>query len=100
MANVLSKSFISVTCTWYIFQFSFIKNIRTWTWKILDYLTGIGLTLWYVGLGLQKYLNCLTGLGIVLWYIGLGLTDNNSNNNNNIYLTLKIYNSVVNQKKY
>ena len=49
-----------------------LRNL-TWTWKISDCFTGLGLTLWYNGLGLEKYLNYLTGLGLVLWYIGVRL---------------------------
>ena len=44
-----------------------------WAWKNLDYLTGLGLTLWYIGLGLEKYLNYLIVLGLILWHIELGL---------------------------
>ena len=33
-----------------------------------------GLTLWYIGLGLKKYLNYHTGVRLILWNIGLGLT--------------------------
>ena len=38
-----------------------------------DYITGLGLTLWYIDLGLEKYSNQLTGTGLTLWYIGLEL---------------------------
>ena len=43
-----------------------LRNHWTWTCKILNCLTGLGLTLWYTGLGLKKSLNYLTGLGLVL----------------------------------
>ena len=61
-----------------------------WAWKNSDYLTGLGLTLdwkileifntlglilWYIELGLEKYLDFLTGgVRLILWYIGLGIT--------------------------
>ena len=32
-------------------------------------LKNLGLTLWYIGLGLEKYLNYLTGFGLISWYI-------------------------------
>ena len=50
-----------------------LENHWTWTWKILDYFTGPGLTFLFIGLGLENYLNYLTGLGLVLWYIGVRL---------------------------
>ena len=40
--------------------------------KYPDYLTGLGLTLWYIGFGLEKYSDYLTGPGLISWYIGLG----------------------------
>ena len=46
------------------------KKNRTFTWKIsncLTGLTGLGLTLWYNGLELEKYLNYRTWLGLILW---------------------------------
>ena len=37
-------------------------------------LKNLGLTLWYIGLGPEKYLmNYLIGLGLILWYIGASL---------------------------
>ena len=47
-----------------------------WTWleKCSDYLTGVRLTLRYIGLRLTlKSLNYLTGLEFILLYIGVGL---------------------------
>ena len=47
-----------------------------WTWleKFSDYLTAVRLTLRYIGLTLTlKSLNYLTGLGFILLYIGVGL---------------------------
>ena len=32
-----------------------LKNYWTWAWKNSDYLTGLGLTLWYIRLGIEKY---------------------------------------------
>ena len=49
-----------------------LKNYWTWAWKNSDYLTGLGLTLWYIRLGLEKYSNYLIALGLILWYIELG----------------------------
>ena len=49
-----------------IFWNLILRNHWTWTWKISDCLTGLGLTLWYIGLGLARYLNYLAGLGFVL----------------------------------
>ena len=46
------------------------KKNRTFSWKIsncLTGLTGLGLTLWYNRLELEKYLNYLTWLGLILW---------------------------------
>ena len=39
----------------------------------MDCLAGLRLTLWYIGLGLGKYLNCLSPLGLISRYIGLWL---------------------------
>ena len=44
-----------------------------WSWKNSDYLTGLGSTLWYIGLEPEKYSNYLNALDLILWYIGLGL---------------------------
>ena len=47
-----------------------------WTWleKFSDYLTAVRLSLRYIGLKLTlKSLNYLTGLGFILLYIGVGL---------------------------
>ena len=47
-----------------------------WTWleKFSDYLTGVRLTLRYIGIRLTlKSLNYLTGMGFILLYIGVGL---------------------------
>ena len=47
-----------------------------WTWleKFSDYLIGVRLTLRYIGIRLTlKSLNYLTGLGFILLYIGVGL---------------------------
>ena len=41
--------------------------------KHKEFLVGIELTLWYIGFGLEKYSDHLTGLGLILWYIGLEL---------------------------
>ena len=62
----LSKAFISVTYCWDILQFNFKKSLD------LD-LNNLGLTLWYIGLGLKKYLSYLNGLGLILWYIEVRL---------------------------
>ena len=48
-----------------ILRFNFKKSLD------LD-LKNLGLTLWYIGLGLEKYLNYLTGLGLIL-YVGVRL---------------------------
>ena len=39
----------------------------------MDYFAGLRLTLWYVGLGLEKYSNCLFPHGLISGYIGLWL---------------------------
>ena len=46
-----------------------LKNHWTWTWKKSYYLTGLGLTLWYIRLGFEKYSNYLIALGLILWYL-------------------------------
>ena len=63
-------SFNSVTYSWSMLQFNFKKQ---WAWKISVYLAGLGLNLWYIGLGLEKYLSYLTGIGLTLWYLGARL---------------------------
>ena len=68
--NVLSKSLISITLNWDILQFNF-ENYWTWTLKISNCLTGLGLTLRYIWLELKKYRNYLNGLELILWYIGV-----------------------------
>ena len=55
-----------------ILQFNFKKIIGLGLKKILDYLTGLGLTLWYMRPGPEKYWNYLIAPGLILWY-GLGL---------------------------
>ena len=52
---------------------SILKNHWTWAWKNSNYLTGLGLTLWYNRLGLEKHSNYLIALDWILWYNGLGL---------------------------
>ena len=39
----------------------------------MDYLIGARLNLWYNEFGLEQHLGHLTGLGLILLYIGLGL---------------------------
>ena len=41
--------------------------------KYLNYITGLGLILWYIGLGLEKYLDYLTGFGQSYDALGLDL---------------------------
>ena len=53
------------------------KNYWTWASKNLDYFTGLGLTLSYIGLGLEKCSDYLTGVRLILSYIGHGLTKKN-----------------------
>ena len=53
------------------------KNHWTWASKNLDYFTGLGLTLSYIGLGLEKCSDYLTGVRLILSYIGHGLTKKN-----------------------
>ena len=50
-----------------------LRNHWVWTWKISGCFAGLGLTLWYIGHGLERYLNYLIGLGLVLWCIGVTL---------------------------
>ena len=64
--NVLSKSFNSAIYSWDILQLNFKKSLVLK--NLGDCLTGLGLNLWYIGLGLKTYLNYLTGLGLILWY--------------------------------
>ena len=59
--------------TFEIFCNLILRNHWTWTWKISDCLTGFGLTSWYIGLGLKRYLNYLTWMGLILWYNGVRL---------------------------
>ena len=66
--NVWSKSFIKGVK---IFCNLILRNHWIWTWKILDCLTGLRLTLWYIGPGFKKYLNNFNGLRLVSWYIGV-----------------------------
>ena len=40
--------------------------------KYPDYLTGLGLTLWYIGFGLEKCSDYVTRLELIL-YVGLTL---------------------------
>ena len=55
-----------------IWKFNFKKSLDL-DLEILDWLTGLGLTLWTTGTGLKKYLNYLAGLGFVLYYIRVRL---------------------------
>ena len=48
-----------------IFSNLILRNHWTWTRKISDCLTGLGLTL-CIELGLEKYLNYLPELGLIL----------------------------------
>ena len=57
-----------------------LKNLRLTLWyirlgleKYLNYLAGHGLILWYIGVRLEKYWDYFTGFELILWYIGLGL---------------------------
>ena len=69
---VFILSVISATYSWDILQFNITKSLN-WSWKNSDYLTGLGLTWSYTGLGPEKYSNCLNAVGLILSYIGLGL---------------------------
>ena len=62
----LSKALTSITYSWDILQFNFEKSLD------LD-LKNLGLTLWNIELGLEKYLNYVTGHGLIWWYIGVRL---------------------------
>ena len=55
-----------------ILKFNFKKSLDL-DLEILDWLTGLGLTLWSTGTGLKKYLNYLAGHGFVLYYIRVRL---------------------------
>ena len=57
--------------------------------KHWHYLTGLGLTLWYIGFGLEKYLDYLTELKLIL-YFGLDL-ENYLNYLTGFELTLSVY---------
>ena len=57
-----------------VFCNSIKKNHWTRTWKTsLTKLTGLGLTLWYNGLELEKCLNYLNGVQLIWWYTGIRL---------------------------
>ena len=56
-----------------ILQFNFKKIIGIGLKKNSDYLTGLGLTLWYMRPGPEEYSNNLIAPGLILWYLGLGL---------------------------
>ena len=43
--------------------------------KQSNYLTGLTLILWYIGVGLEKLLDYLTGLRLILLNIWLGLIE-------------------------
>ena len=55
---------ITVTYSWDILQFELKKLLGS------DYLTGVGLTLWYIGFGFEKYSDYFTGLGLILLNTG------------------------------
>ena len=69
LTNIIHEPLATAEIFWNLI----LRNHWTWTWKILDCLTGHGLILWYNGLGLEKYLNYLAGLGFVLYYIRIRL---------------------------
>ena len=50
-----------------ILQFSFKKSLDL-DLENLRLISGFRLTLWYIGLGLKKYLNYLIGCRLILWY--------------------------------
>ena len=76
--------FISVTNSWGIF-----KIIELGFEKHRDHLTGLVLTLWYVGFSLEKYSDYLTELELIL-YVAIGL-ENYSNYLTGFGLTLSVY---------
>ena len=51
-----------------------LKTHLTWAWKNSDYLTGLGLTLWYIRLVLEKCSGYLTAVRVIVRYIGFRLT--------------------------
>ena len=58
-----------------------LKNFGLTLWWIalgvekylMNYLTELGLILWYIGIRLEKYSGYLAGFELILWYIRLGL---------------------------
>ena len=98
--NLFSRNELQKTNTYLVFilhtvailQFNFNKSLDLGLKKPGLYLTGLGLTLWYIRLGLENYLfalglilryiglgleiisDYLTGIRLILWYIGLRLT--------------------------
>ena len=57
-------------CLW---RFNLKKSMALDLKKIFDYLTEIGLTLGYIGHGIEKYSNYHIALGLILGYTGVGL---------------------------
>ena len=55
-----------------ILQFNLKKSLDL-DLKKLGLFTGLGLTLWCIGLGLEKHSNYLDALGLILGYIEFGL---------------------------
>ena len=70
---IIHLAFLTVEMVRYVFCNLILRNHWAWTWKISDCFTGLVLTLWYIGFGLESYLNYLTGLGLILWYIRVTL---------------------------
>ena len=69
---IIHLAFLRVEMVRYVFCNLILRNHWTWTWKISDCFTRLVLTL-YIGFGLESYLNYLTGLGLILWYIRVRL---------------------------
>ena len=76
--NLFSRNELQKTNTYLVFilhtvailQFNFNKSLDLGLKKPGLYLTGLGLTLWYIRLGLENY---LIALDLILRYTGLGL---------------------------
>ena len=75
-----------------------LRNHWSWTWKILECLTELRLTLLYIGLGPKKYANYLTGLNSFYDILELDLKNTQAGAGNNWWSTVIDHQDLIHDR--